>query len=71
MARTTHSICSWSPVDADSRQSTLLSIHLQAGTSDDLVVHVAHVVNAGLFKENVWDTLMALHEHPLKEAGWG
>lgn len=56
---TTHSICGSSPVNADSCQSALFRIHLQTGTTDALVVHVTHVIVAGLFIIQIWHKPMA------------
>lgn len=67
MPLTTHSIGGWPPVDADSCQSTHFGIHLQTGTADILVVHVAHVVVAGLLKILVWDNVKAVLKDPLKD----
>lgn len=64
---TTHAIRGWPPVDADSCQSTLFSIHLQTGTTDGLVVHVAHVIVAGLLIKLVWDKFMAFLKDPFKK----
>lgn len=59
MVLTTHSICGWPPVDADSCQSTLFSVHLQTGTTNALGVHVAHIIVAGLLIILVRDKLVA------------
>lgn len=61
---TTLSICSISPGYTDKRFSTRHGVHLQTGTTDGGIWHVANIKFTGLIKGLWWDYFVAFLKHP-------